>query len=261
MSARAAAEPLGRSRAAAEHFGRSVMLGAACVAACARPRRWAAATATEARRQLLDALPLTLLLSGLGGLLISQQTGYQFQGNLPLWVVGSIVASSLVTEVTPLFVGLSMIGMIGARVAAELGSMQISEQIDALEVIGRDPVELLVVPRVLAGAVIGVILMGLALGVSMIAGWLGAIMTTHATTADFWFGVRYYMRDFPSFFALIKGLAFGGAITFVACYAGLQATGGSRGVGRAVKSGVVGMLCAMVILDALIAPLLKVIRV
>lgn len=246
--------------AAAAHLGRSVLLMMACTSACRRPDRWSVAAAEQARVQLLDALPLTLLLSALGGLLISQQTGYQFQGNLPLWVVGSIVSSSLVTEVTPLFVGLSMIGMIGTRVTAELGAMQITEQIDALEVIGRDPVDHLVVPRIIGGIIIGPILMAFALTISMIAGWVGAIVTTHASTADFWFGVRYYMRDFPLFFAMIKGVAFGGAITFVGCYAGLQAAGGSTGVGRAVKSGVVGMLCAMVILDTLIAPLLKIIR-
>jgi phospholipid/cholesterol/gamma-HCH transport system permease protein len=249
------------AHAAVAHLGRSVLLAMACTRACGRPQRWTAAAAEQARVQLIDALPLTLLLSSLAGLLISQQTGYQFQGNLPLWVIGSIVSSSLVTEVTPLFVGLSMIGMIGTRVTAELGAMQISEQIDALEMIGRDPVHHLVVPRIVGGLIAGPILMAFALVVSMTAGWIGAVAITHASTADFWFGVRYYMRDFPLFFAMIKGVAFGGAITFVGCYAGLQATGGSTGVGRAVKGGVVGMLCAMVILDTLIAPLLKIIRV
>jgi phospholipid/cholesterol/gamma-HCH transport system permease protein len=175
--------------------------------------------------------------------------------------VGSIVASSLVTEVTPLFVGLAMIGMIGTRIAAELGAMQATEQIDALELIGRDPVLYLVVPRVVAAMIVGPVLMGFALAASMIAGWGGAIITTHASTADFWFGVRYYMRDFPLFFALIKGVAFGGAIAFAGCYAGLSASGGSAGVGRTVKNGVVAMLCAMIILDTILAPLLKIIRV
>jgi phospholipid/cholesterol/gamma-HCH transport system permease protein len=248
------------ARTAGLHLGRSTLLALACARALAHPSSWGGAVSREAWRQAADALPLTLLLSTLGGLLITLQTGYQFQGNLPLWVVGSIVASSLVTEVTPLFVGLAMIGMIGTRITAELGAMQTTEQVDALELIGRDPVHFLVVPRVLAATVIGPLLTALALAASMVAGWLGAILTTHASTADFWFGVRYYMRDFPLFFALIKGFAFGAAIAFVGCYAGLTATGGSAGVGRAVQRGVVGMLCAMVILDTLLAPLLKVIR-
>jgi phospholipid/cholesterol/gamma-HCH transport system permease protein len=245
---------------AAVTLGRSTLLALACAGACARPDRWVGAAIGEAWHQLRDALPLTLLLSSLGGLLIALQTGYQFQGNLPAWVIGSIVASSLITEVTPMFVGLGIIGMIGTRIAAELASMQVSEQIDALEVIGKDPVVYVVMPRVAAATLVGPLLMALALVASMITGWLAAITTTYANTTDFWFGVRYYMRDFPMFFALIKGFAFGAGLTFVACYAGLEATGGSAGVGRTVKRGVVGMLCAMVVLDTLIAPLLKVVR-
>jgi phospholipid/cholesterol/gamma-HCH transport system permease protein len=242
-------------------FGRCVLLAAATAAALRRPSVWVGATAAEARRQAFDALGLVLLLSTLGGALIALQTGYQFQGNLPAWVIGSIVSSSLVTEVTPLFVGLGLIGMIGTRIAAELAAMQITEQIDAMELMGRDPVVYLVVPRVVAATLVGPVLMGLALAASMIAGWIGAITATHASTQDFWFGVRYYMRDFPPFFALIKGFAFGAAIAFVACFAGLEARGGSAGVGRTVKGAVVAMLIALVVLDTLIAPLLKIIRI
>jgi phospholipid/cholesterol/gamma-HCH transport system permease protein len=240
-------------------IGRSTLLALACGQALFRPRAWLGLAGTEARRQIVDALPLTLLLSSLGGMLIALQTGYQFAGNLPYWVVGSIVASSVVTEVAPLFVGLAMVGMIGTRMAAELGAMTITEQIDALEVIGRDPVEHLVLPRIVGGTLAGPLLTAFALAASMLAGWLGAVWATHATSADFWFGVRYYMRDFPMFFALIKGLAFGVAIPFIGCYFGLQASGGSVGVGKTLKSSVVAMLCAIVILDTVLVPLLKVV--
>lgn len=248
-------------RAAAACFGRAVLLLIACAQSLLHPTRWLALTVTEARRQAFDTLPLALLLSTMGGALIALQTGYQFQGNLPAWVVGSIVASSLVTEVTPLFVGLALIGMIGTRIAAEIGAMQVTEQVDALEVMTRDPVTYLVVPRVLAAAFVGPMIMALALGISMLAGWLGAISATDATTADFWFGVRYYMRDFPPFFALIKGLAFGVAVSFVAGHAGLEASGGSLGVGRTVRSAVVAMLVVMITLDTALVPLLKIIRI
>ena len=252
---------LGEATAPFAGLGRCALLLVACGRALLRPRDWIGALIVETRRQAFDALPLILLLSTLGGALISQQTGYQFQGNLPAWVVGSIVASSLVTEVTPLFVGLGLIGMVGTRIAAELGAMRVTEQIDALEVIGRDPVLYLVLPRVIATALIGPLVMSLALAASMIMGWLAAVMVTNASTQDFWFGVRYYMRDFPMFFALIKGFAFGGAISFVAAFVGMQATGGSAGVGRNVKKAVVGMMLVMVILDTAIAPLLKIIRI
>src|SRR6266540_1238701 len=87
-------------------IGRSFLFIRAFLVSLTRPREWWAGTIDEVTRQVSDALPLVLLLSTLGGALISQQTGYQFQGNLPAWVIGSIVSSSLITEVTPLFVGL-----------------------------------------------------------------------------------------------------------------------------------------------------------
>lgn len=242
-------------------IGRSFLFAHAFLVALRRPRQWLGATVEEAARQSADALPLVLLLSTLGGALISLQTGFQFQGNLPMWVIGSIVSSSLITEVTPMFVGLGVIGMIGTRVAAELGTMRVTEQLDALELIGRDPVPFLAVPRVLGATIAGPILMSLALLASMVAGWLCAIMVTNASTNDFWFGVRYYMRDFVMFFALIKGFAFGGALVMVAAFVGFEAHGGSVGVGRTVRQAVVGMLLAMVLLDTIIAPLLKIVRV
>ena len=242
-------------------IGRGFLFGRAVVLSLRYPRDWLATTVSEAARQTWDALPLVLLLSTLGGALISLQTGFQFQGNLPAWVIGSIVSSSLVSEVTPMFVGLGLIGMIGTRVAAELGTMRVTEQIDALELIGRDPIPFLVVPRVLGATCAGPVLMSLALFASMIAGWLTAIVVTNASSADFWFGVRFYMRDFPLFFALIKGFAFGATLIMVASFIGLEARGGSSGVGKTVKQAVVAMLLTMVIVDTLVAPLLKVVTI
>jgi phospholipid/cholesterol/gamma-HCH transport system permease protein len=242
-------------------LGRGFLFLKAFVLALRHPRTWMGASIQEAWRQSVDALPLVLLLTSLGGALISLQTGFQFRDNLPLWVIGSIVASSLLTEVTPIFVGLGVIGMIGTRVAAEIGTMRVTEQVDALELIGRDPVPFLAVPRVLGATIAGPILMSLALLASMIAGWLCTVMVTNATTNDFWFGVRYYMRDFVMFFALIKGFAFGGSLALVATFVGFEARGGSAGVGRTVRQAVVAMLLAMVVLDTVIAPLLKIVRI
>jgi phospholipid/cholesterol/gamma-HCH transport system permease protein len=243
------------------HAGSMVLLLTAMASSAARPRGWLRPMLSELHRQTFDVLPLALLLSALAGALIPQQTGYQFQGTLPSWVVGAIVSASLVTEVTPLFVGFALVGMVGTRITAELSAMQVTEQIDALEVIGRDPVTHLVLPRVLAAVIVGPLVMALALGISMITGWLAALVTTRATSIDFWFGVRHYMRDFPMFFALIKGVAFSTAIAFISCYLGLEAAGGSSGVGRATRRAVVAMIVSIVVLDTALVPLLKLVRI
>jgi phospholipid/cholesterol/gamma-HCH transport system permease protein len=226
-----------------------------------RPRQWLWLMVAESRRQVLDSAGLVFLLSVLGGALIAQQTGYQFQGTLPAWVVGSIVAASLVTEMTPLFTGLALVGMVGTRIAAELGAMRVTQQIDALEVMGRDPAAVVVIPRIGGALIAGPVLTAFALVISMLAGWAAAVLATRADTHDFWFGVRHYMRDFPLFFALIKGFAFSGAIAAIGCISGLRARGGAAGVGEATRQAVVMMVAAIVILDTALVPLLKVVRI
>lgn len=256
-----AARGLGVLRQGLEHLGRAALLAVAVAGALRTPRKWLAASLEEMHRQALIALPLAVFLAALGGVVTSQQTGYQFQASLPYWVIGNVVAATVITEMAPLLTAFALVGIVGARIAAELGAMQVTEQIDALEVIGRDPVTYLVVPRVLAGLVVGPILVAFALPASLFAGWAAALLTTPVTSADFWFGVRYYIRDFPFFFALIKGVAFGVGITFVGSYVGLEARGGSMGVGRATTWAVVAMISAIVVLDTLLVPLLKLIRV
>lgn len=244
-----------------DQVGRGALLVAALFRALLYPSVWWRAMLQELQKQAFDSLPLVLVLTGLGGALISQQTGVQFQNNLPSWVIGAIVAASLITEVTPLFAGIALVGIVGTRIAAEIGAMKVTEQIDALEVMGRDPVAYLVLPRVAASLIVGPLLTALALAGSMLAGWGFAIVATRATTADFWFGVRHYMRDFPMFYALIKAAAFSGSTALVACHFGLQTAGGSTGVGNATRRAVVVMIASIIVLDTALVPLLKVVRI
>ena len=240
------------------HVGRAALLGGAIARCLVHPGRWWAAALAEVRRQAYSALPLVLFLTSLGAAVTSQQTGYQWVGNLPNWVIGSVVSASVISELAPLLTGIALVGIVGARIAAELGAMQVSQQIDALEVIGRDPVEFLVVPRVVAGFIVGPTLTALAVTVSIFAGWAVAVLATPVDSAGFWFGVRQYVWDFPFFFALIKGAAFGVAITFIASYFGLAARPSAGGVGEATTRAVVAMIAAILILDTGLAPLLAI---
>lgn len=250
-----------RGSPALAELGRVLLLARAVLGALGQPRRWARRAVAEAERQILDAIVLVVLMSALGGGLVAQQIGIQFEGNLPAWVIGAIVAACTVTEVTPLFASFVLIGVVGARIAAEIGAMTVTEQVDALEVVGRDPVAYLVVPRMVGALIATPILFAFALAAAMLAGWGAAILCTRATSADFWFGVRHYMRDFPLFYALLKGAAFGIAITFIGGYVGLEAKGGSEGVGRTARRGVVVMIVTVLLLDAAFVPLLKWVRV
>jgi phospholipid/cholesterol/gamma-HCH transport system permease protein len=242
-------------------LGGALLLFGAILRALTRPRDWARGVVAEADRQIVDSIGLVVVVSLLGGGLIAQQTGVQFEGNLPSWVVGAIVAASTVTEITPLFAGIMISGVVGTRIAAEIGAMRVTEQVDALEVMGRDPVAYLVVPRV-AGAILAApVLMSFALASSLVAGWGAAVLVTPATSADFWFGVRHYMRDFPLFFALMKGVVFCAFVALESSWCGLEAGGGSQGVGRATRRAVVIAIVGIILLDVSLVPLLKWVRI
>ena len=102
----------------------------------------------------VQSLPLVMVTATLSGIVTSQQGGYQFTGSIPLYVLGSVVTSSVVLELGPVLTAVVVIGRVGARITAELGTMQVSEQIDALYSLGRDPVPVLAAPRILAGMLV-----------------------------------------------------------------------------------------------------------
>ncbi|MGD2218001.1 MAG: ABC transporter permease [Gemmatimonadales bacterium] len=225
--------------------------------ALARPRRYYRALMTQMYDMGIGSIPVVVLVAALAGAVTSQQSGYQFTGTVPIWVIGSVVAASVLTELGPLVTALVLVGRIGARIGAELGTMVVTEQVDALRAVGRDPVEQLVVPRVLAGTLMLPPLVVLADFVGIASGWFGALLTLPITSAEFVYGVRTYFHDFALWFGLIKAAVFGATITFIGCYVGLRATGGAEGVGRTTTSVVVSGTVAIMFWDAVLARLLK----
>ena len=110
----------------------------------------------------IQSLPIALVTASLAGIVTSQQGGYQFQGNVPLYVLGSLVVETMVLEMGPVLTGIVLVGRVGARITAELGSMVVTEQIDAYQSLGRDPVAILVAPRVIAGTLVTPLLVAIA---------------------------------------------------------------------------------------------------
>ena len=223
-----------------------------------RPGRYATSALQQAYVMGIKSLPLVLVMAFLGGAVTSQQTGAQFAGGLPLWVVGSVLAASVLTELGPLLTAIVMMARVGAAIAAELASMRVTEQIDALYAMGRDPVLFLVVPRVVAGVLVFPPLVVLADAMGIGAGWgVGLLAVDGLTSADVIYGMRFYFRPWALIFSLIKGACFGFAISFIACYIGLQGRGGAEGVGRTTTASVVTTTLAIMILDVTLAPMLK----
>jgi phospholipid/cholesterol/gamma-HCH transport system permease protein len=139
--------PLGRLvLSALAHVGRLSLMVAEMGRGLSEWRVWLPLTMTEAWGIGVGSLPIILLVAGFAGAVTALQTGYQFTGNIPYYVAGSLIVESVVLELGPVLTGLILAGRIGARYAAELGTMRVTEQIDALETLGRSPSSHLIIP-------------------------------------------------------------------------------------------------------------------
>lgn len=202
------------------------------------------------------SLPLVITTAILSGIVTSQQGGYQFTGSIPLYIIGSVVTSSIILELGPVMSAFVIIGRVGARITAELGTMKVSEQIDALHSLGRDPVRTLAAPRILAGVVVMPILVGIADMVGVYAGMIAARSTLGLGREAFFYGSRLFWHDWDFFYSLTKATAFGFVIPVISVHMGFRTRGGAEGVGRSTTASVVFMILSVLILDALFPPLL-----
>jgi phospholipid/cholesterol/gamma-HCH transport system permease protein len=249
--------PIGRAvLGALAHVGRLSLLVAEMIRGLTEWRVWLPRTFTEAWNIGIGSLFIILLVAGFAGAVTALQTGYQFTGNIPYYVAGSLIVESVVLELGPVLTGLILAGRIGARYAAELGTMRVTEQIDALETLGRSPASHLVIPRVLAGLVMIPILTVVADVTGIISGWLAVQQVLPVTNNDFTYGARIFWHPFDAWYSVIKGLAFAVCITVISCYCGFSTEQGAEGVGKSTTGAVVASCVMILLLDTLLAKLL-----
>jgi phospholipid/cholesterol/gamma-HCH transport system permease protein len=202
------------------------------------------------------SLPIVAFTAAFMGMVTSVQAVYQFQSYVPIYLVGSVVSKSLVLELGPVLTSLVLSGRVGASIAAELGTMKVTEQIDALESLAIDPIAYLVMPRVVAGMVMLPVLTIFADAIGILGGLLVSVVTLDITSFDFIKGMKIYFIPWDVFYGLIKAFIFGGAMTLIACYQGINARGGAEGVGRATTYAVVASCLAIFLLNYVLASLL-----
>jgi len=199
---------------------------------------------------------IVLLVAGFAGAVTSLQAGYQFTGQLPLYVAGGLISESMILELGPVLTGLILAGRIGARYAAELGSMRVTEQIDALESLGRSPVTHLLLPRILAGVIAIPVLVMMANAFGILVGYVTATSSLGLSYADFSFGSRYFFRPLDLYYSVIKSYAFALAVTIIPCYIGFNTQQGAEGVGRSTTQAVVAASVTVLLLDTILTKLI-----
>jgi len=187
-----------------------------------------------------ESVPIVLLTGIFTGAVMTLQTAYQLEvAYVPQSVIGAIVSESILIELAAVITSLVLAGKVGARIATELGTMRVSEQIDALESMGFNSVSFLVVPRVLAGLVMFPILYIVAsvsgIGGGLVAGVLAGVLPA----SEFMEGAREFFFPWDVSFGMLKAFVFGYVITSISCYKGYYATGGAEGVGTSTTQATV----------------------
>ena len=204
----------------------------------------------------IQSLPIVFVTASLAGIVTSQQGGYQLASTSPAYLLGTLVVQSVVLELGPLLTAIVLVGRIGARITAELGTMVVSEQIDAFEALGRDPVAILGAPRVIAGVITMPLLVGFADVIGIGAGMVAANLSTGLGTEAFLYGARLFWHSWDLFYGFSKSVVFGLIIPLVSVHMGLRTKGGAAGVGLTTTQAVMFMILALLIIDAMFPPLL-----
>lgn len=241
---------------AAAHTGRLTRMMGELMRGLAEVKIWFPRAMDEAWNIGVGSMFIVLLVSAFAGGVTALQAGYQFTGTIPVYFLAGVIVESIVLELGPVLTAMILAGRIGARYAAELGTMRVTEQIDALESLGRNPASHLLIPRVVAGFVMIPVLVIFANVIGILAGWKAAQLVLPLTDQDFYFGARTFWRPFDAYYSLIKAFFFAGSITIISCYMGFTTQQGAEGVGKSTTGAVVTSSVLILLLDVLLAKIL-----
>ena len=198
-----------------------------------------------------------VLLTGLfTGMVLALQSGLTLDMFGARSMVGRLVSASMVKELGPVLTALMVAGRVGSGIAAELGSMMVTDQIAALRALGTDPIRKLVLPRILAGVVMVPFLTCISVGVGLTGAWLITISQLKVASGVYWNSVvmGLYIQDV--WMGLIKPFFLGFVIVSIGCHVGLRTRGGTQGVGRATTNAVVAGSVAVLVVNFLVTKVL-----
>jgi len=196
----------------------------------------------------VNSIPLVLIIATFTGAVAAWQAAYQLKGIAPLSFLGSATSRSIITELGPVLTAIVIAGRVGASIAAELGSMKVTEQIDALETMGINPVAYLATPRIIASIIMMPILVIFADAISVMGAYFISNLFLGVSFNVFFISVKRYFLFSDFMFGLIKGMLFGGVTSLIGCHIGFRTEGGAEGVGLStIRSFVLGSAMILIL--------------
>jgi phospholipid/cholesterol/gamma-HCH transport system permease protein len=204
----------------------------------------------------IGSLTVVLLAGLFTGMVLALNSGITLDQFGARSMVGRLISASMVKELGPVLTGLMVAGRVGSGIAAELGSMMVTEQIAALRALGTDPIRKLVLPRIVAGVLMVPLLTVVSGGVGMVGAWIVTVTQLKVPSSVYWNSVvlGLYIQDV--WMGLIKPFFIGFAIASIGCHVGMRTSGGTQGVGRATTNAVVASSVAVIAVDFFVTKLL-----
>ncbi len=205
----------------------------------------------------ISSIGIVALMSVFMGAVIALQTASNIDGPLiPAYTVGFTTRQSIILEFSPTIIALILAGKVGSNIASEIGTMRVTEQIDALDIMGVNSAAYLIQPKVLAGIFIFPFLITISMFLGVFGGWLICIATGLISSNEYVYGIQFAFRPFDIVYALIKSVVFGYVITTVSAYHGYYSRGSALEVGRSSTDAVVYSSVVILILNYVITQLL-----
>ncbi|MCS6934660.1 MAG: ABC transporter permease [Chitinophagales bacterium] len=241
-----------------EIFGKYLLLLGRCISRPEKAQMYWKETFRQAHEIGIGSLVIIAIVATFIGAVTAVQFSYQLKsiGLVPMWWMGSILRKSMILELAPTISALLLAGKVGSNIASELGSMRISEQIDAYEIMGVNTPAYLVGPKILASVVVVPMLAIIAVFLGIIGGWLGGVAGGYFSTAEYVRGLQDMFMTKDLNIMLIKSTLFGFIISSISCYKGFYVEGGAIEIGKASTQAVVMSSIVVIIVNFFVAFLL-----
>lgn len=240
-----------------QHFGEYCIL---LTRVFRKPERWKMfwqQYSRELEKQGLQSLPIVLIISVFIGAILTIQAKINTENPLlPTYTVGLLTRETLLLEFSSTILCLILAGKVGSSIASELGTMRITEQIDAMEIMGVNSANYLILPKILAFMTMMPMLVIISTSVGLVGGWAVGEFTDIITVADYMVGVQYSFTPYYVWYGIIKSLFFAFTISSLASYYGYSVHGGAIEVGKASTNAVVNSNIVILLLDLLLSRLL-----
>lgn len=238
-------------------FGRYFILLSRVFSKPEKPKIYLQQTIKEIENLGLNSVGIVIIISVFIGAVITLQTRYNLESSwIPLYLIGLTARDTLLLEFSSTMVGLILAGKVGSNIASEIGTMRITEQIDALEMMGINSASYLILPKIIAAMVFNPFLTLISMFVGLIGGWLAVVITGALPSADYIYGIQYLFIPFYITYALVKTVVYAFIITSVSAFYGYNVQGGALEVGRSSTRGVVYSSILILLADLILTQMM-----